>query len=146
MIEIFFDGLCEPVNPGGVATYGYVIFHNGKVIKRGAREIGQGKGMTNNVAEYSALKRAVEWIKENGIEDEITIKGDSLLVINQMKGIWRVKSATSRFFVPLILRLLEGKKVAFIWIPREKNKEADMLSKIAYKRYMKTRAKSMENK
>jgi len=135
MITIYFDGLCEPVNPGGVATYGYVIYQDGKVIKKGCRVIGEGNGMTNNVAEYSALKRALEWLNEESIEDEIVIKGDSMLVINQMSGVWQIKSQTSKRFVPKIRELLKGKKVKFVWIPREENSEADMLSRVAYKRY-----------
>lgn len=61
MIIIYFDGLCEPRNPGGIATYGYVVYKDEKVIKKGCRAIGEGQGMTNNVAEYSGLKRALEW-------------------------------------------------------------------------------------
>lgn len=135
MITIFFDGLCEPRNPGGIATYGYVIYKDNKPIKKGCRVIGEGKGMTNNVAEYSALKRAVEWINEQNINDELLIKGDSQLVINQIQGIWEIKSETSQRFVPQIKRLLKGKKVRFMWIPREQNAEADMLSNVAYKRH-----------
>jgi len=135
MITIFFDGLCEPRNPGGIATYGYVIYKDGKPIKRGCNAIGEGHGMTNNVAEYSALKRAVEWINEQKIVDDILIKGDSQLVINQMQGSWQIKSETSQRFVPQIRKLLKGKKVRFMWIPREQNAEADMLSNVAYKRY-----------
>ncbi|MDI6903812.1 MAG: ribonuclease HI [Methanocellales archaeon] len=135
MITIYFDGLCEPVNPNGIAAYGYVIYQNGKIIKKGCRVIGEGKGMTNNVAEYSGLKRALEWLSEQDIDDEITIKGDSTLAINQMTGVWQIRSETSRRFVPQIRTLLKGKKVSFVWIPREKNSEADMLSRVAYKRY-----------
>lgn len=32
MIEAFFDGCCEPVNPGGTAAYGAVILKDGKKI------------------------------------------------------------------------------------------------------------------
>jgi ribonuclease HI len=60
MITIFFDGLCRPKNPGGVATFGYVIYKDGEKVKRGCGVVGSGAGMTNNVAEYSALKRAAE--------------------------------------------------------------------------------------
>jgi len=136
MIEVYFDGLCEPFNPGGVGCYGYAIYQNGITIKKGARAIGEGNGITNNVAEYSALKRAIEWTIEQGIEDEIVVKGDSMLVINQMKGIWHIKSETSRRYVSTIRELLKGKKVRFVWIPREQNSEADMLSRVAYKRYL----------
>ena len=132
MITLYFDGLCRPRNPGGVATYGYVIYKDGKNVKSGYGVIGSGAGMTNNVAEYSALKHAAEWVSGNGGDDEIVIKGDSQLVIHQMNGTWQVKSETSQKFVPEIRRLLEGRKTRFVWIPREQNAEADLLSNIAY--------------
>jgi ribonuclease HI len=132
MITIYFDGLCRPRNPGGVATYGYVIYKDGKQMKSGYGVVGSGAGMTNNVAEYSALKHALEWVREHCTEDMTVIKGDSQLVINQLNGTWQVKSETSKKYVPEIRRLLEGRKTSFIWIPRGKNAEADQLSNIAY--------------
>jgi len=132
MITLYFDGLCRPRNPGGVATYGYVIYKDGKKVKKGYGVVGSGTGMTNNVAEYSALKYAAEWVRENCCEDEIVIRGDSLLVIHQMIGTWQIKSETSKKFVPEIRRLLEGRKTRYVWIPREQNAEADQLSNVAY--------------
>jgi ribonuclease HI len=132
MITIYFDGLCRPKNPGGVATYGYLIYHDGKKVKSGNGVVGSGAGMTNNVAEYSALKRALEWVNRYGGDDEMVIKGDSQLVIHQMNGTWQIKSETSKKFVPEIQKLLKGRKARFIWIPREQNAEADLLSNIAY--------------
>jgi ribonuclease HI len=132
MITIYFDGLCRPRNPGGVATYGYVIYKDGKQAKSGYGVVGSGAGMTNNVAEYSALKRAAEWVRGNCTEDVIVIKGDSQLVIHQLNGTWQVKSETSKKYVPEIRKLLEGRKTSFVWIPREQNAEADQLSNIAY--------------
>ena len=132
MITLYFDGLCRPRNPGGVATYGYVIYKDGKKVKSGYGVVGSGAGMTNNVAEYSALKHAAEWVRGNCTEDEIVIKGDSQLVIHQMNGTWQIKSKTSKKFVPEIRKLLEGRKTSFVWIPREQNEEADQLSNVAY--------------
>lgn len=139
MITIYFDGLCQPVNPGGVATYGYVVYQDNEVIKKGYGVVGEGKEMTNNVAEYTALKKAMEWVTSQGIRDKITIKGDSQLVINQLKGKWKVKSQTSKNFVPQIRELLKDKEVELVWIPREKNSEADKLCNIAYKEYSSSR-------
>jgi len=133
MITLYFDGLCRPRNPGGVATYGYVIYKDGKKVKNGYGVVGSGTGMTNNVAEYSALKHGLEWVRGNCSEDEMVIKGDSQLVIHQMNGTWQIKSETSKKFVPEILRLLEGRKTRFVWIPREQNAEADQLSNVAYR-------------
>jgi ribonuclease HI len=32
MIEIYFDGACEPINPGGTAAYGFLIKKDNKTI------------------------------------------------------------------------------------------------------------------
>lgn len=135
MITVYFDGLCYPKNPCGVAAYGYLIYRDGEIIHRGFRAVGEGKGMTNNVAEYEGLKAAAMWLQDNGIEEKILIKGDSQLVMKQMKGDWQVNSATSKKYVPEIKRLLQGMDVTFQWVPREKNEEADKLSRVAYERY-----------
>jgi ribonuclease HI len=137
MIIVHFDGLCYPRNPGGVAAYGYLIRRDGELIQQGLGVVGEGRGMTNNVAEYEGLKAAAQWLKDSGIEDRVTVKGDSLLVIKQMKGEWEVKSATSRRYVPEIQKLLAGRNVNFVWIKREENEEADELSREAYRRYKK---------
>ena len=91
--------------------------------------------MTNNVAEYEGLLAAAQWIVDEGINEKILIKGDSQLVIKQMKGEYRVNSATSKKYVPEIKRLLQGLDVSFSWVPREENEEADELSRVAYNGY-----------
>ncbi len=110
MITIYFDGLCYPKNPCGVAAYGYLVYRDGKPIWRGFGTVGEGQGMTNNVAEYEGLMAAAQWIVDEGINEKILIKGDSQLVIKQMKGEYRVNSATSKKYVPEIKRLLAGKR------------------------------------
>jgi ribonuclease HI len=135
MITIHFDGLCYPKNPGGVAAYGYLAHRDGKLIHQGFRAVGEGKGMTNNVAEYEGLMAAAQWIADEQIDEKIVIKGDSELVIKQMNGQYRVNSATSKKYVPEIKKLLQGKDVSLVWVPREENEEADKLSRMAYERY-----------
>jgi len=136
MITVYFDGLCYPKNPCGVAAYGYLIYRDGQLIHKGFRAVGEGKGMTNNMAEYEGLMAAAQWLRDEGIEDKIVIKGDSQLVIKQMKGEWKISSATSKKYVPQIRNLLHGKDVSFVWVPREENEEADELSRVAYNRYL----------
>lgn len=132
MITIYFDGLCYPKNPGGVAAYGYIVYRDDMPIWRGFGTVGEGRGMTNNVAEYEGLLAAAQWIVDEGLHEKILIKGDSQLVIKQMKGEYRVNSATSKKYVPEIKRLLAGKEVSLSWVPREENEEADGLSRVAY--------------
>ena len=57
MIEVYFDGSNKPLE--GIATYGHVIKKSGKTIMSDCGLIGKGKGMTHNVAEYSAVKSAL---------------------------------------------------------------------------------------
>ena len=135
MITIYFDGLCYPKNPGGVAAYGYLAYRDGQLIHRGFRAVGEGRGMTNNVAEYEGLLAAAQWIEDEEIDEKIVIKGDSELVIKQMNGQYRVNSATSKKYVPEIKKLLLGRDVSLAWVPREENEEADKLSRVAYERY-----------
>jgi len=141
-IIAYFDGLCEPVNPNGIGAYGYVILKDGKEIKSGCKVIGEGEGMTNNVAEYSAIKRVLEWLWQNIENSNIILQGDSQLVVQQLNGNWKVKSETSRRFISEIRPIIEelkrkNNKISIKWIPREKNSKADMLSRVAYNRYRK---------
>jgi ribonuclease HI len=135
MITVYFDGLCYPRNPCGVAAYGYLIYSDGELIHRGFGAVGEGKGMTSNVAEYEGLRAAAQWLSDHEIMDSITINGDSQLVIRQMKGEWEVRSKTSRKYVPEIKQLLGGRDVRFVWVPREMNEDADRLSRTAYEAY-----------
>ena len=143
---VYFDGLCEPCNPGGIVAYGYVIYQDQDALRvkitSDAQIVGEGEEMTNNVAEYSGLLGAACWLNEHVVKIKtahnrvkITIRGDSQIVINQMGGIWEVKSRTSQHFVPLIRKLLDGYDVTFEWVPREENQEADMFCSMAYKHY-----------
>jgi hypothetical protein len=60
LIVVYIDGLCEPVNPGGTATYGFVIQDDsGTIFARRAGLVRKGPGMSNNVAEYAALREVL---------------------------------------------------------------------------------------
>jgi len=145
MITVYFDGLCYPKNPGGVAAYGYVVSRDGKPIWRGFGAVGEGRGMTNNVGEYEALMAAARWLVDEEIDEKIVIKGDSELVIKQMKGEYRVSSATSKKYVPQIKKLLQGKDVRFSWVAREENEEADSLSRMGYEGYMRRKKRTLSS-
>ena len=145
-VVAFFDGLCEPRNPHGVPCYGYVIYS--AVRER----VGDGFGLaaepwswqaSNNVAEYQALIRALEWLLEHNYQDTtVIVKGDSQLAIRQMQGTYAVNAPR---IVPLhrtAKKLAQRfKQIRFQWVPREDNKEADLLSQRAYAEYMLRRAR-----
>ena len=140
MIELFFDGACEPFNPGGTASYGWLIKKDGKELKNGHGVIGSGEGMTNNVAEYSGLIYGLEEFLKLNLQEKILIKGDSNMVINMISGKWGWNKKKSKWQphekLPHLKELLNQalsflKKIEYEvkWIPREENKEADALSK-----------------
>lgn len=139
---IFTDGACEPKNPGGVPTYGFVIYREEKLAEEsGLAAKPWTEEASNNVAEYVALTKALEKVRSLQLEDsEIEVRADSKLLVEQINGIFAVKAPR---LVPLHRRLKDMlthfKKIDIRWIPREGNIEADALSKAAYLNYMEKR-------
>ncbi len=121
-------------NPGKAAIGAVISSEEGEVFARLSHTIGQS---TNNVAEYSAVIAALEWIKNNyfrlyqcfGGQVIIQFYLDSTLVVNQLNGLFKVKDTKLRELM-MKIRLLEqevGGNVRYAAIPREKNSEADRL-------------------
>lgn len=116
-------------NPGPAAC-AFVVENNNQVIFRGSRFL---KTATNNIAEYSGVILALEWLNKKS--DEVKLKSeikfflDSELVVKQLNGLYKVKDENiKKLFLEvknLILKL--EKNVFFQHIPREKNKDADRL-------------------
>lgn len=134
MITVYFDGACWPRNPGGRATWGYVIKNGQQPLKMAHGEhFPEIEGATsNNVAEYAAVINALKWLEENDfLNHKIIVKGDSNLVIMQLSGLWKVKRGAyahlahqAKYFVS------KFSNISFEWIRREDNEEADVLSKV----------------
>ena len=132
-IVAYVDGLAEPVNPG-VGTYGYAIYVGEKKLAEGGGLAGYD--VTNNFAEYTALVEVLRKLKELKAEGEVLIRSDSQLLVGQMSGKWEVKGGGYLEKLKEARDLLRDfGSVTFEWIPRERNTEADLLSRIAYERY-----------
>ncbi|MFA5077778.1 MAG: ribonuclease HI family protein [Candidatus Micrarchaeia archaeon] len=125
MLTINTDGACFS-NPGPMGI-GIVIAKNGKTIGQVSEYLGEG---TNNIAEYTAVLRALELVKELG-EAEVEIRSDSLLLVKQLKGEYKLRAPHLRELKRRILEAAEGLKLDFKWVPREQNSAADALSKDA---------------
>src|SRR2546428_13417875 len=93
MIVVHIDGLCGPVNPGGKATFGYVIRGDSGSIQTSKSGVGgKGPDMSNSVAEYAALCEALEFLlKKNRENSCIEVRGDSDLVMNQSSDKWKFR-------------------------------------------------------
>jgi ribonuclease HI len=128
--RIYFDGACGPVNPGGVATFGWrFIAPNGRTLASDHGEVCRGPGATNNVAEWHALLRALRFLADRGWRGRLQIYGDSRLVINQLTGRWKCHKGHLRRYRDACLNLLRRMGWRASWIPREQNAKADMLSR-----------------
>jgi len=121
---VYSDGASRG-NPGE-AGIGYVIKNQkGEVIKEVSDYLGRA---TNNVAEYTALIRALQdGLKLGGKEVEVYV--DSELLVKQIKGEYRVKN---KGLIPLynqVMSLIDKfDKFVIVHVPREQNKEADRLA------------------
>lgn len=140
MIELYFDGACEPINPGGTASYGWLLKQDGKILQSGSGIVGTGEGMTNNVAEYYGLIEGAKAFLKLKSSEKLIIRGDSSLVINMLgkqwgwnkkKTVWKPHDKMPHLKDLLIQahQLLDKIDYQADWIPREQNTEADALSK-----------------
>jgi ribonuclease HI len=121
-----FDGASKG-NPG-LSGAGAVIYKNREEIWSSHKFVGC---KTNNQAEYSALILGLEGAASLGIKC-LSVLGDSLLVINQVNGLYKVKSD---FLLPLHKEVLALKSkfdfIEFNHVYRDYNKRADALSNLA---------------
>jgi ribonuclease HI len=112
-------------NPGPAGIGAVLNEENGIVIAEISKYIGE---TTNNQAEYQALIAGLEKAKELKAE-ELDCYLDSELVVKQLNREYKVKNAE---LAPLFLKVhnlsLSFKKIKFIHVRREFNKEADKLA------------------
>ena len=129
MIEAWFDGSCLPVNPGGTARVGAVIYQDHRRIAQISKIIGHGEGMSNNVGECAAVTFVLEYLISKNLQNEpIRIYGDSLLVINSINHLKPLRGLCHDSSVKAVSLSSKFTNAEFIWIPREQNVEADRLS------------------
>jgi ribonuclease HI len=117
-------------NPGPAAIGATIKDEQGKLIVFISQPIGRA---TNNQAEYRAIIAALEKAITLGV-DQIDVRSDSELVVEQVNERYRVKNLALK---PLYqqVKLLQSKFKSFTitHIPRQQNKEADGLARKALK-------------
>jgi ribonuclease HI len=112
-------------NPGPAGIGVQVTSADGEVLA----EIAEGLGeTTNNVAEYTAAIRGLARARELGATD-VTLRTDSQLLVNQLTGVYRVKTPHLQPLHRELRSLAAGfDRVTFEHVPRARNVEADRLA------------------
>jgi ribonuclease HI len=154
---LYFDGAAKP-NPGKAGA-GWCLVEdtkdndeNGPILACGYHYIGDDD--TNNVAEYQAFIGAMEHVLKTTLASttfgKLTIRGDSMLVVNHVLGKWKCKQThllllreTARSFFEKVKEKMQDdgddetdvdKRVLLEYIPRDLNTLADHLSNVAVER------------
>ena len=126
MITAYFDGGARS-NPGPAGYGVYIVDDQGTVLAELHGSLGH---TTNNIAEYNGLLAALQWAVDHDVRS-ITIKGDSLLIVEQMRGNYKVKNEGLR---PLHMKarmlVMQIGDVRFEHVRREHNQDADRLSNV----------------
>lgn len=173
MIIAFFDGACEPKNPGGSMGIGSIlfrvdlpeiaimnatvyfkrddtwqqVFEHSECIHPGER----GFSMTsNNVAEYIAFTKVLEYlIKAEIFSETVYILGDSKLVVEQMENRWRMKKGIYIKFAQKAHELYDkycelNRSVNLYWISRDHNIADEVSKRNMIKRGVKFKIQPLE--
>ena len=118
-------------NPGP-AGYGVVVTdRDGAVLT----ELSEGIGWaTNNVAEYKGVIAGLRRARELGAR-RVVVRADSLLVVNQQLGRWKVRNEGLLPLAAEVRRLARGfERVSWQHVPRARNRRADALANQAMDR------------
>lgn len=122
-VHLHFDGASRG-NPGPAAV-GYVLVSGDGIVAEDGETIGRA---TNNQAEYEALIRGLETATKYGF-DEIVVKGDSQLIVKQVKGAWNTNDPELKEKRIRVRELLkEFDDWSLTHVPREVNERADELA------------------
>ena len=85
---------------------------------------------TNNIAEYRGLIAALQWAVEHDLKS-FTVRGDSQLIVEQMRGNYKVKNEGLKpLYLQARMLVMQIGDVRFEYVPREQNKNADRLSNL----------------
>lgn len=137
--KCFFDGAIAK-NPGGKMGWGAIILKNGEEVLCEFGGEKEDDSNSNNVAEYCGLELILDYLLK-AEKGQIEIYGDSMMVIKQMIGRYRLhedklyydKGIVCKEKMTKVRELHKFKQLKtnpyLSWIPREENTYADELSK-----------------
>ena len=120
-IRIYSDGISSPT-PNGAAAWAFVVYEGENVVYSDKGLIAGGQ-ISNLVAEYTALEKALLYIDEHLFGEKVSLYVDSRLVLYQARGKW---NAHAGHLIPFRNRCQtlyrENKGVRLYYCKPEENK------------------------
>ena len=126
---IYADGGARG-NPGPAGSGAIVRNESGETVATVSEFLGVA---TNNVAEYTAVLRAFEtlaaMLEDNARDADLDVRLDSMLVVKQMSGEWRIKNEGLKPLAAGVAELARRfRSVSYTHVYRDQNKDADRLA------------------
>jgi ribonuclease HI len=136
MYSLHFDGLFRKSrgkHTTGFMGFGWLIYHNLRVVAQGYGVAAQAHDATSGIAEYLALVDGLEMLHDLDINREpIQVYGDARVVMDQMLGQAQVHGRRVLPYYDRACRLRDGLNIEqWVWVPRQYNKDADALTRRA---------------
>ena len=133
-ITVYVDGASRG-NPGPAGIGYYIVGSDNSIIDQGGEFIGFA---SSRVAEYFALKKGIERALDLGYKSARFVS-DSLMVINQLNGIFQVKNQDILPIYQDIQKKIESfEAIAFVHVHRTENTIADHEANLAIDRIVET--------
>jgi ribonuclease HI len=132
-LRVHFDGASKN-NPRGPAGCGWVIYGDdgGDSIRVARGNEYLGYNVSSNQAEYEGLEQALQYIYDQNIGcGTLNVRGDSELVINQLKGSYQVRNSNLRQHYDNVmsdLSQVDADEIVYSHVSRFRNREADRLA------------------
>lgn len=124
MFVMYTDGASK--NNPGIAGIGYVLLENNILIKETGYKLPQQT--TNNLAEMLAILVGLEECLPLITTSSLLIKSDSLLLVNQFNGIYKIKNRAIAEAHKIFKEKYQKLSITFEHISRNFNTKADMLA------------------
>ena len=121
-VLVYCDGSCQGRGAASRARYAYAVYQGNTKLLEGEGEVGTGREMTGNVAEYAAVLRALEALPAATYGNcEVRVRSDSRLVMQQLGMLCVVQSPRLMAWHRAVRQAARPFEVCYEWVPRAHN-------------------------
>lgn len=123
-IQVYFHGVCGPLNPGGHGGWAFVVKADDKSLGQETGILEPVPHQTEMTVEYFALLQALEWLFKRKMQSEnVRFFGSKRNLINQLTGVWDIDPALAESFAVVRNKLRKFTDAGFNVITKRQNQE-----------------------